>query len=66
MQLKEELFSRFIGLYIMKLPIPKDLGEFVRDNKCPSEDKNIQMIVIMIIGATSDSPELRQLVKSLI
>ena len=67
MTLKEEVFSKVIGLYIMKKDIPPDLIDFVRSNECPSEDTDVKMIFTMLLGSTdSKSVELRQMIKPLI
>jgi hypothetical protein len=51
MTLDAEIFSRFLGLYIMKLPIPQDVFDYVNSHKCPVENVGIRLAIKMISSA---------------
>jgi len=44
-----EIFAKFFGLWLMKLPIPEDMYEYIRDHTCPVKDFDVP--ARMIFGA---------------
>jgi len=58
-----EVFSKFWGLYILKLPIPADVWNYVLNHKCPIEDVSIQQAFKFIQGAPFEQDSIvRQMV----
>ena len=62
-----ELFSRFLGLYIMGLEIPEDLYLYVQSHECPCKDVDKKMIFTLILGSPDSKDSiLRSLIIPLI
>ena len=59
----EELFAKFLGLYLMKHTIPDDLYKHVMTHDCPSQEPDIRHIYDIIKGSPDENSLLvRQLV----
>lgn len=62
-----EIFSRFLGLWLMKMDIPQDVFEYVSMNSNKISDVDTHVIIKMILGSSYQKDAvLRQMVKSLI
>ena len=66
MNLDTEIFSRFLGLYIMKLPIPEDIYQYAMSHECPSNDPGIKQIFSIIQGAPDENLVRRLVLTTLV
>jgi len=67
MTLDQEMFARYLGMYIMKLEIPQDLHEYITTHKCPSDDVDVNMMFATLQNAPDFKSEpLRDLMAALI
>jgi len=56
--LSDEIISRFIGLYLMKIKIPEDIYEYVRINRNKPELSHLIMFFDTIFGAADENNEI--------
>lgn len=58
-----DIFSKFWGLYIMKLPIPQDIWNYVVENKHNMPTKELHFAATMLNGSSNQMDNaLRQLI----
>ncbi len=58
-----DIFSKFWGLYIMKLPIPQDIWNYVVENKHNMPTKELHLATTMLNGSSNQMDNtLRQLI----
>lgn len=55
--LNEEIIARFIGLYLMKVDIPEDIYEYVKENKSKVILPHLKMFFGVIFGAPDETNE---------
>ena len=62
-----EIISRFLGLWLMKMEIPEDIFNYVKQNVYKVSDLNSRMLVTMILGSDdTKNTVLRQIAKNII
>lgn len=61
-------FVTFVGLYLLKLPIPEDLFEYIQKHECPYQyGRETRLIIQMLIGTPDiDDENLRSMILSLL
>ncbi len=58
-----EVFSKFWGLYVLRLPIPEDIWNYVLTHTCPIENISLKQAFQFIQGAPMEQDSVvRQMV----
>jgi hypothetical protein len=61
--LNNQIFSQFLGLYMMKMPIPENIFDYVKTHECPSKSIDAKMAFTQILGSSDLSdPILYQMI----